>query len=919
MTKRNRTPVDARPTCALLLAFAVTASCLFASAAHAEPVAFDVPAQPMEQALRNLAERAGAQVLFTPGATAGLQSRPVRGRMDIADALATAVQGRGLDVQAIGPGAFVVRPRARTPQAQRAQARPAAPGDEEVLVTGLRPDAMTRRVDAPYAITIVGQSRLGARNSTALADVIALTPGFWVESSGGEASNNIRARGVPLDGYASIAVFEDGLPVQHDAGLGFLNPDQLLRPSLGLARMEIVRGGPAAVQASQAPGGLVNAVMRRPPDTVQAKLRAQTADFGGARFDGYLGGPVGDVRISLDGFWRRDRGLRDTGFDANRGGAARAALAGRWGGVDFDAAVKRLDDRVAFFLPAPLRLSDTGEIEAIPGFDAGRGTLLGPDLIGFDPTLSQDATGPGFRIEDGTHVRLTQATIKASWAIGAEWTVDVGVRGATSQTDRNGLFPRTPQSAAGRAAQTLAQAQANFPGVEQLAFRLAANDADWPISNDRLVIDAIASRVSAPLDEALGAVTLAGRSAAFGADHKFRLGLYGAHSDLAYQRRASTVLLEARENARRLDILALDARGATIGALTQNGVVRAGVQYDDAWARQHAWALFGAWDIVAGPRWTFDAGARWEVQHQTGAVARTALADLGGATLADDAVLRGTGEQIGFRAQFDTLNATIGARYALTPDASVFVRASRAARLPSISDFYSDPSGANARKAPTQGFDLGLSIERADFAVYAVAFHTAFDGFPFNETIIDPNTGDVRTRMSFATSQTSGLELEARAAPAPWLGLDASLTYQEPRFNAFTASAVVNGQAVLRDFSGRQLVRVPRLMARFSPTLKFAGAAHEVGVAVEHFGARFADAANSVRLPPYTVLSGHVRLRLTDQAHLLITGTNLTDEIGLTEGNPRTGQISSLDADQRLFSARPIFGRTFRATLTIDF
>jgi hypothetical protein len=51
-------------------------------------------------------------------------------------------------------------------------ARPAAPGSERASDPFAVdcPDAMTRRVDAPYAIIVVGQSRLAARNSTALAD-----------------------------------------------------------------------------------------------------------------------------------------------------------------------------------------------------------------------------------------------------------------------------------------------------------------------------------------------------------------------------------------------------------------------------------------------------------------------------------------------------------------------------------------------------------------------------------------------------------------------------------------------------------------------------------------------------------------------------------------------------------------------------
>jgi hypothetical protein len=48
-----------------------------------------------------------------------------------------------------------------------------------------------------------------------------------------------------------------------------------------------------------------------------------------------------------------------------------------------------------------------------------------------------------------------------------------------------------------------------------------------------------------------------------------------------------------------------------------------------------------------------------------------------------------------------------------------------------------------------------------------------------------------------------------------------------------------------------------------------------------------------------------------------ISGENLTDEVGLTEGNPRTdvgaGGIGAV------YMARPLFGRSFQASTTVRF
>src|ERR1051325_2067224 len=74
-----------------------------------------------------------------------------------------------------------------------------------------------------YALTDISAEQLRMQSPMGVAEALKAIPGFWVEASGGEASNNIRARGIPADGFSTIALQEDGLPIQHDGGLGWLN------------------------------------------------------------------------------------------------------------------------------------------------------------------------------------------------------------------------------------------------------------------------------------------------------------------------------------------------------------------------------------------------------------------------------------------------------------------------------------------------------------------------------------------------------------------------------------------------------------------------------------------------------------------------------------------------------------------------
>ena len=79
--------------------------------------------------------------------------------------------------------------------------------------------------------------------------------------------------------------------------------------------MEIVRGGPASVFASNAPGGIVNFVTRRGDGiTERGLIKFEVGDFDHYRADAWYGGPSGPWRYGVGGFWRISDGVRDPGF-----------------------------------------------------------------------------------------------------------------------------------------------------------------------------------------------------------------------------------------------------------------------------------------------------------------------------------------------------------------------------------------------------------------------------------------------------------------------------------------------------------------------------------------------------------------------------------------------------------------------------
>ncbi len=117
---------DPRPSrlCSALLAAGLIAT--FASPALAQSsdtaaltatYRFDIPAQPLADALRSYMRQSGVQVAYPAALAAGVTSNPVNAELDAQSALAQLLLGSGLGVRQVGNGAVTLE---RAPQGARA-------------------------------------------------------------------------------------------------------------------------------------------------------------------------------------------------------------------------------------------------------------------------------------------------------------------------------------------------------------------------------------------------------------------------------------------------------------------------------------------------------------------------------------------------------------------------------------------------------------------------------------------------------------------------------------------------------------------------------------------------------------------------------------------------------------------------------
>eukprot|EP01038_Epipyxis_sp_PR26KG_P016307 gene16307-22213_t len=549
---------------------------------------------------------------------------------------------------------------------------------EEIVVTARAGTTARRKADVSYAITSISADALRLQAPISTAEVFKAIPGFWVEASGGEASNNVRTRGIPTDGYSSVTIQEDGLTVQHDGGLGWLNADQSFRVDETIGRVEAVRGGPASIFASNSPGGTVNFITRQAGSKPEGTIKAQVGDYGMYRTDFFYGAPLSDNwGLTVGGFYRADQGVRDPGFTQNKGGQIRVGLSRVWESGRIDINVKHIDDNVGFLLPVPLTFDGSGDVAGVPGFDANYGTLAGNDnrLLSF-----RSPNGPkDFDLSRGTDVKLTAATVKADLDIGAGWRLQNIARFRTSEIIRNGLFPTgNIETAQARLNGARASALAAFPGATNVEYRYVTRGTTFDVANQNgngLVVSGNLLSVSVPLDEFTNDVRVVRKFEIGNQTHDFAFGAYFSNFNYDYDRYMATANLDVKDQAERLDIVAVNAAGAILGRVTDNGILRYGSLYDNAAIDATVTAFYVSDEWQVTPKLRIDAGLRYESIEFTGSVEGKQTIDLGVAgTLADNQFITGTGVFTPISRDYNDTGFTLGANYQINDKLGAFAR-----------------------------------------------------------------------------------------------------------------------------------------------------------------------------------------------------------------------------------------------------
>ncbi|WP_024890433.1 TonB-dependent receptor [Luteimonas huabeiensis] len=257
----GRAPRPSRLCIALLAAgLAGAAPIAFAQApagSHAAVQRFDIPAQPLETALRAYMRQSGVQVVYPARLAEGVAAPAVGGELTAEDALSRLLRGSGLVARRVGADAVTLEAGAAA-QAEAGviftdalrvagDAIGGGNGDEARLLDGYR---------AAGSTTTIGRETLERFRGTSNADIVKGVAGVTAGDPRVGNGFDVNIRGI--QGQSRVPVIIDGGQSTLDTYRGYAGQSQrtYLDPDL-ISRLTITKGPSLQANASGGIGGVV--------------------------------------------------------------------------------------------------------------------------------------------------------------------------------------------------------------------------------------------------------------------------------------------------------------------------------------------------------------------------------------------------------------------------------------------------------------------------------------------------------------------------------------------------------------------------------------------------------------------------------------------------------------------------------------
>ena len=770
---------------------------------------------------------------------------------------------------------------------------------QEVVVTATATGV--KKLDASYNIVSLSQNDIAMANPAAASDIYKLSPGVWPENSGGQTGVNIDVAGFPNGGGDSpyFTTMIQGSPVYGSPFLSFMDNSSFIRYDDTVERVEIVQGGTSAIFGPGQEGATANFILRTGRDKSEGSIGATYGDEGLYRVDVFQSGKLADKWYgSIGGFYRTSEGVRNPQYPSDLGGQLTATLKHDLdnGSVMFWA--RTMHDHNAWVADFPYVVNN-GTVGTFPGFNQLHSTYDSKQLQNFqipNPACNcfeNDDIGEG----RGGDLSFVGSELKMQlgngWSISNNFLFDGGY--VNTHAMINNGNPQTLSSYMASltlpAALPLANVQATFADGQGVSPNQSiVTQQVWEVLK-KLTSVTDEFRV---LKELFEGNTLTG-------------GLYVNHYTMNDNwSLGSNVLITNQPNAQAILLTGVDAAGHIYQVTSPQGIVSANGGYQilqDGTATQVAGYISDSWKL---DRWLFDASVRLAHISLTQETSNLSPVQMGTQyDLWDNAVELPNGTYSKGSANNTMPTFSGGANYEFNDNMSVYGRINNGHSFDVFDDVrcnvYNGSNGcpSHVPQSSVQNYEAGFKIQNQWTYIDASAYDKEFSGLAYqpidvNHVILGPASTYGSTAIGgrligsvnpFATSDNQYLSafkitVNAIVEHAYYKDFKGCFIYQN-----------IQGNNVCGTINGQQLARLPDSRVTLSPsdTQVFPWGTLTELITYEHVGQHFQDNTGLLPLHNYYDLAAGVDARIGESWELRLLGSNLTNQIGLTEGNARFG------------------------------
>ena len=177
---------------------------------------------------------------------------------------------------------------------------------EPVVVSASR--TLQKKSETPMTINVISDEVLKQANLTTWDQLMNQLPGVYMSDLGNE--QHFMSIRQPMSTKSLFLYLEDGLPIRP---LGIFNHNALNETNMSFTeRVEVVKGPSSAIYGSEAIGGAINLITRKPKFKPEGELGFQYDNQGYKRTNFYGGHSVGDFGFNMGGYWaNRTDGKRE--------------------------------------------------------------------------------------------------------------------------------------------------------------------------------------------------------------------------------------------------------------------------------------------------------------------------------------------------------------------------------------------------------------------------------------------------------------------------------------------------------------------------------------------------------------------------------------------------------------------------------